>query len=109
MCKHRLLGALDKTDLLAALTECKQFVDHIEMKKKEIQELVDSASKDHPPSAGFIQSLLNIDGIKTIDKTIDMNMKCIEILKEIRNLYNDDSFECKDLLTVLKSAVIEMY
>ena len=109
MFKHRLLGALEKKDLLTALTQCKKFTDHIETKKGDVHQLIASASKEHPESAKYYESLTTIDGIQTIDKTIDMNMKSIEILKEIKNLFNDDAIECKDLLAVLKSAVIEMY
>ena len=94
--------------MIAAVTQCKDFNDHINNKKNDVLKLVSDASTKYPSYADYLKSLITTESVDSIDSAIDMHLKCVEILSAMKKLFNDDVIQCGDLLNVLKSALIEM-
>ena len=111
--KYRLSGAMDANELIAALTEAKKFNELIDEKKLDILKQVNTAasifnkSTDEFKVPDYIRKMIHLPTSDCVDNAIDMHLKIVDILKELRKMYTYDCNECEDLINVLKKAVVD--
>ena len=111
--KYRLAGALEANELIAALTEAKKFHALVDEKKQGIIKQVDNASSKFYKSTDefkvpdYIKKLINLPTPDSVDASIEMHLRIVDILKSLRKLYNYDCIDCEDLINVLKRAVVD--
>lgn len=92
------------SSISSAHSECKTYCSQVTEKKNAVIKSVNEATKLFPLYSEHIKNLHLTPTVDDIDNAIAMHNKSIEILYDVKQLFNDDVMQCDDLLPLLTAA-----